>query len=582
MSGSTHRPGGSGTCPQPPGFLFWLSLIALATLASVLLTIDAAGDAPLLMLGPGVTLDEPLNVRPGLYHWRLLWDHGIGFWDPANTQEFFGDPHYLADYPPWGRIWLGFWHDTTALFFAPVDHPGPDVLNCARIGSAVAFALTVFLCGFAAQRWFGGCAGIVAVFSVAVMPRLWAHAHIAAVESVLNLAYSLVVVAIGTKWIRADHGQRRVPIRWALIGGLLWGLALLTKIQAVMLPFPLILWAFCVWRWRSIVPLALFGVTGLVVFYLGWPWLWLDPWNNFWDYFARTTDRISLDCFYLGKEWIDRDVPWHYPWVMFAVTVPIGLHALSVLGSWPTLRGVWMKIRRLRRSSNTEVATADEPPNVAAQRRLLLLLNIAFPLLLFSIPGIAVYDGERLFLMVNPLWGMLAGAGANVLWNYLIKVRRHSRALATCVMTIVVVAQTWGLFAMHPCQLNYFNLLTGGMRGAERLGFETCYWGDSVCRELLTQAVDVVPEGSTIDVAPVMHHLQLEELLAQSPILREHAITLRPFDDQHIEEVRYALVFRRRADPWESLLHPPPGAVLLAEVKREGVQLAALYEFTAR
>jgi hypothetical protein len=544
---------------MPPGFLFWLALIALAALVSVVVTLDPAGDAPFLMQGPGVTLDEPLNVRPGLYHWRLLWDHGVGFWDPSNTKKFFGDPNYLADYPPWGRIVLGFWHDVTLPFLAPADHPGPDVLVCARVGSAITFALTVFVCGLAAQRWFGGCAGVMASLCVTFMPRLWAHAHIASIETVLNLAYTLVVVAVGSFWARHDADHRGVKLRWAILAGLLWGFALLTKLQAVFLPFPLILWAFCVWRWRAIVPLAVFGVVGMATFYLGWPWLWLDPQKNIVEYFARSTERITIDCFYWGREWADRDVPWHYPWVMFAVTVPLGWHILAMIGGAagfnPAVRGV------------------------ETQRRWLLLLNIVFPLIIFTIPGVPVYDGERLFLVAYPLWAILAGAGAERCRKHLVEVRQWSRLRAAELLGMTAAAQMWGLIALHPCQLNHYNILTGGLRGASRMGFETCYWGDSVCREFLSDVVKEVPEGATIDVAPVMHYLQLEELHAQSPLLRERKITLRAFDDRHIDDVRYALVFRRRADPWESLEHPPPGAKLLVELSREGVQLAALYEF---
>ncbi len=544
---------------MPPGFLFALALISLAALISVIVTLDPAGDAPFLAQGPGVTLDEPLNVRPGLYHWRLLWDHGIGFWDPANTKKFFGDPNYLADYPPLGRIWLGFWHDATLPFLAPADHPGPDVLVCARIGSAVAFAITVFICGLAAQRWFGGCAGVIAALCVTLMPRLWAHSHIASIETVLNLTYTLVIVAVGNWWVRRDADQRGVKLRWVMLGGVLWGLALLTKIQAVFLPFPLILWAFCVWRWRSIVPLALFGAVGLAVFYVGWPWLWLDPWENFVDYFGRSTERITLDCFYWGQEWADRDVPWHYPWVMFVVTVPVGWHILACIAGAAGLNPAAQGIDR--------------------QRRWLLLLNIVFPLIVFSIPGVPVYDGERLFLVAFPLWAIVAGAGAESCRKHLSEVRKWSRLRTAALLGAFVAAQTWGLIAMHPCQLNYYNLLTGGLRGAAPLGFETCYWSDSICREFLSDVVAAVPEGATIDIAPVMHNLQLEELHAQSPILRDRQITLRAFDDKHIADVRYAIVFRRRADPWQSLEHPPKGARLLVELRREGVQLAALYEF---
>ena len=35
---------------------------------------------------------------------------------------------------------------------------------------------------------------------------------------------------------------------------------------------------------------------------------------------------------YFGRVVADRDVAWHYPWVMFLATVPVGLHALGVCG----------------------------------------------------------------------------------------------------------------------------------------------------------------------------------------------------------------------------------------------------------
>ena len=42
---------------------------------------------------------------------------------------------------------------------------------------------------------------------------------------------------------------------------------------------------------------------------------------------------------YFGRIMPDRDVPWHYPWFYFAVTVPVGLQLLGVFGlvqGWKT------------------------------------------------------------------------------------------------------------------------------------------------------------------------------------------------------------------------------------------------------
>ncbi len=77
---------------------------------------------------------------------------------------------------------------------------------------------------------------------------------------------------------------------------------------------------------------------------------------------------------YFGRVIADRDLPWHYPWFYFAVTVPIGLQALGALG---IVRG-WIN-RRL-----------DPFP-------LLLAATIVLFLGLFS-TRVPVYDGERLFL----------------------------------------------------------------------------------------------------------------------------------------------------------------------------------------
>ena len=90
---------------------------------------------------------------------------------------------------------------------------------------------------------------------------------------------------------------------------------------------------------------------------------------------------------YLGQRYADQDVPWHYPSVMFLVTVPAGLLVLGALGLF---------------AHDREDKTA-----FIAPREALLLVSMLFPLFVFSWPGIAVYDGARLFLSVFGLWACL-------------------------------------------------------------------------------------------------------------------------------------------------------------------------------
>ena len=68
------------------------------------------------------------------------------------------------------------------------------------------------------------------------------------------------------------------------------------------------------------------------------PWLWLAPLSRLQQYVATGSGRPTLHVFYWGQVWADRNAPWHYPWVMFLVTVPVGLLALGFLGLWTTFR----------------------------------------------------------------------------------------------------------------------------------------------------------------------------------------------------------------------------------------------------
>lgn len=506
-------------------------LVAFVALFSVVLTLDGAGDYPSLFEGPGITLDESFNVQMGVYQWNALREYHVALLHPDSVREVFGPgSNYNPDHPPLGRVWLGVWHDLSKWMFPPADHPSPFVTDCARVGSATAFVLTVFLIGLFATKWYGRTAGIVAAVSLVLMPRVFAHAHLASLETCMNLTYSAAILAVAHWWPVEFNRKRRGWIIPALTGAL-FGLALLTKMQAIVIPPVVGLWAIWNWRVRAIKPLVLFGLVGVAVFFVGWPWLWLDPLHNFREYFARTTSRAVLNCYYLGQVWHDKDVPWHYPFVMFAVTVPVGLHALGLCGV-------------------LSVGRAWRQP-----REQLLLAAALFPLVLFALPGVAVYDGERLFLISFPIWAVLIGRGAEIAfralqqktesgqWRMFASHRARVATVALCLLT-----QSVGVIVMHPCQLSYYNLLVGGLNGADRLGFERTYWGDSVTRSVLA-LIPEMPQTDFVDVIPVLHQFQLNDLMQQSPILRRKRIRLRSADFQRDDKLTGGwLVYTRKAD----------------------------------
>ncbi len=380
-------------------------LVAILAGAAIVVTLDSSGAVPWLGEGPGLTLDETFNVQMGIYHVRALQEYGLGILHPDSLREVFGDRAYNPDHPPLGRLLIGIAHELTYPLLRPDVPEGQVAVTCGRVASALVFAATILLIGTVTTRWYGRIAGLIAALSLLLMPRLFAHSHLAALETSLGLMYCATVLFVAARW----RGTR-IRERDAALAGVLLGLTLLTKIQGILLPIPIALWALWHWRGRAVLPLLIFGMTGVAVFFLGWPWLWLDPPAHLAEYLGRTTNRQVLYCWYMNHKWADVDVPWHYPVVMFAVTVPLGLNLLGVLGA---LRG-WRSGFDLRCSNNMLPATR----NQHADRRSpssdpagFVLLNVVWPLVFFALPGITVYDGTRLFLMVFLLWGVLIGRG---------------------------------------------------------------------------------------------------------------------------------------------------------------------------
>lgn len=538
------------TVTQAPAF--WPGVIACTTLVLVLLQLDPGGSYPSLPEGPGLTVDEIFNVEQGVFLVEGLQAYNLALVDPRSGMELFSNPAYLPDHPPLGRLWLGLHHHLARWLVPPAEPDGLIVTVCARTGSATAFALTVWLIGWTASRWWGRGPGAAAALALVLLPRPFGHAHLAALETITNLTCTAALLS------SLQATQREQPAsRAALLAGLAAGAALLTKIQAILwMPLLTLLWAASIRRlgWR---PAAIWLGTAVAVFFAAWPWLWLDPVGHVLQYLGRTTNRIELSVWYFGQRYGDRSVPWHYPFVVFFGTTPVVLLCLTLLGA--------LRVRRQARGSEW-----------ALRREGVLATAVLLPLAVFALPGVAVYDQERLFLIVFPPVALLAGRGWRLLqdrWPVLATVRIGG--LAGISLGLLLGSH---LLSASPCYLSSYGALAGRLPGAAACRQEVTYWGDSLTRELLAATARIVPAGEPVELAPVLHQFQVDDLLRQSPILRRHDVRLVAAGSGGTD-ARWRLIFWRRADlppEWRS----SPGAPRF-ELRRQGVPLAGLYEVRA-
>ena len=568
------------------------AVVAVAAWISIVVAIDPAGSYPNMPEGPGLTVDEIFNVEQGVLLVEQARSLGwLNLVPGTSVEAFKPENQYLPDHPPLGRYWLGVHHHLTWWLAPPFEPEGPFVTACARTGSATAFALTVWLIGmFVALRWADFAEigkrtsaksahrweGFFASLALVLMPRVYGHAHLASLETITNLTCTAAVLAVAAWWNGTAPPSRRV----ALLTGVVMGLALLTKIQAVLIPIPVILWAMWRWRTKAIVPLLVWGVTANVVFFALWPYLWLDPIGHFLEYLGSTTNRATIHCFYFGVRYDDKAVPWHYPFVMFAVTVPVGLHligawgASSLFGRQPSLL-----FRSGGRESPGSSSGLDVDPSSKAPLTLtlspedggegtrhsdvLLLACTVFPLIVFALPGVAVYDGERLFLTVFPLWAIFVGRGLSHAWSIISCLA--SPLIPRAVLIAVLVWSFSTSAKLHPYQLGYYSELVGGQWGADRLGLEIDYWGVGVSRQLLQHVSANSDQGSLLPIGPTLHQFQADEYRRQSPVLRQRGIRTFSVEDvwapsgqsnfpgtteAHLLSGKRveAIVFRRRAD----------------------------------
>lgn len=551
-----------------------VAVIMLLSWCSIVCSIDPAGSYPGMPEGPGLTVDEIFNVTQGVYLTeqarRLGWLNLI----PGTSQEAYRPENgfYNPDHPPLGRWWLGLHHLLTRWIAPPADPKDLFTIACARTGSATAFALTVFLIGASITRWHGRAAGVMSAISLVLMPRVYGHAHLASLETITNLTCTAAVLGVAHWW----NGSQPPTRRMSILAGALLGVAMLTKIQVVLILVPILCWTL--WRWRkdAVVPLILWCAAALVVFFAGWPYLWFNSFDHLSEYFGRATNRATLSVWYLGQKYPDRLVPWHYPFVMFGLTVPVILHGFGLVAVSQSFSRRFHQTNPLRvlagiqggislRMSNGLNQETSACANLNWHRDVLFLSCVLFPLILFAIPGIAVYDGERLFLTCFPFWAVFVGRGWVTGWHFIGRLAR-STVVASTVFSVLVIIVGMPLWTMAPCHLCYYNeIVSRLMGGVERAGLEVDYWGEGITRHLLRRLVEEVPEGATVAVIPTLHQFQADDYMRQSPMLRSHRIKIVEFQDAANAQT-FLLVFRRRADLPEKWVQIKPAETMGATV----------------
>jgi 4-amino-4-deoxy-L-arabinose transferase-like glycosyltransferase len=383
------------------------------------------------------------------------------------------------------KIWSGFvWSGAQHIF---------DDLLAHRLGNMILVSVMVAVLYLWIEKSYGWIAGVSTVAILLALPRFFFHAHLAA----LDIPATFAVVMMTFLYIQWMDKRSWV---WTLALGLIFSLAIATKVNALFVPPTLFLWELIFQRRTYLFSRLIFAtLIGMVLSNLFWPWLFPDFGPRLLEYIRFITiDHWEIWQWYFGEAYMPP--PWHFPFVILWAVVPLAITLLYVIG---TVRAV----RNREQDSGLGV---------------LFILSALIPLLALSIGQSMVYDNDRLFMPAFPFLAALAGIG--FAW-IIAAIRKYvgqnqkpwlAPALSVAFILLVFLPPLISTVTLYPHLLSYYALSIGGLPGATKLGLETTYWCETY-DEALTYINENAEPGDILWVQPWSHdvlvYYQLTEKL---------------------------------------------------------------------
>lgn len=466
------------------------SLLFVCSFAAVVCTSDDMG----------VTYDEAIYSGCALrfLRWLTLTLQCIKHGDiltPFKYETIQAYWHAKDMHPPFPKMLTA----ATYLLFGNIM---PTGLASFRSSTALMFAALIVAVYICLLHRFGRITAIYGALALLTMPRVFAHAHFVTLDvpvaSATFIATILMVKAV-------EQPSKRL----IAFGALALGIAFSCKMNALLSPFGIL--AFFLIDWliskrsgderreanaklkRAVIVTAISTVFAFAFLLLTWPWLWYETPKRLASYILFHGKHFPVHTFYLGK--LHAYAPWHYPFVMTAVTTPTLTLLMALIGTAITVAH-WRKAPSLAR---------------------LALVNYFIHIAPFCLPHTPKYNGVRLFMPAMPFVVILSSFAFHKLETLLtdalkahhMRLKARPSTFALLIATVLIAPSVNSILRIHPFELSYYNALVGGTKGAVyRWGFECTYWGVNIVQ--LLPFLNEQRDGSLIFIVPVGLHAYMD------------------------------------------------------------------------
>lgn len=244
--------------------------------------------------------------------------------------------------------------------------------------------------------------------------------------------------------------------------------------------------------------LSYFILAPVAAIALWWPF-WNDPLGKLLEipsFYSQNT--LNMPVLFWGKIVKSGvNIPWHYPYSYLLITTPLPILISFIVGLVVSINRIF-KIRQSFRNSpyGSRLATPPRWLSVYFSKKskfyLLLLLWFFLPLLRYFNPKMGAIDGLRHFMEV--VYPQSAIAAIGIVW--VIKKIGRIREVGIVLGVVLALVLSQNIVHFHPYQTSYFNLLIGGIKGAQGK-FDIDFWGTPQ-KEAMFYLNNHAPANSTL------------------------------------------------------------------------------------
>ena len=379
--------------------------------------------------------------------------------DHGQSVYYLFSPALFLQYGEGGaRTLMLLWHGYTFLMFMA----GVVAIYC--------------IASYLAKNWRYG---LVASLLLYLSPRFFAESHYNN-KDIMTMAMILICLwfairfiekkSVGSTLLFALFGAFAANMRisgFAFFGlcGLLYLVTLTIKRE---------------WNPKALL-LGLLAIFAFCAFYVALtPGLWNDPLKFISYVFSRSSNFSDWPgyVFYMGHA--QRPVPWHYIPVMIAITTPLLIVILLLVGNVAAIASSF-------RHKAKELFTSEH-------KYYLMMLVFVWAFIGFAmITRPILYDSWRHFYFLYGLLILLAVYGLHSIVSLL---KGRCKWVAVGAVGAQLLAMLAIVILSHPFQFVYFNVLAGSNPGEQ---YDLDYWNVSQAKTLM-DLIDTVDSGEQISV----------------------------------------------------------------------------------